>query len=99
MFLPTLLECFSASYAEAMVMEKPIITSDMGFAHCVCKDAAIYFNPVDAQDIANKLTKLIDDKNLQISLVQKGKAQLSQFGSSDDRATAILNLCKMLVKG
>lgn len=98
MFLPTLLECFSASYAEAMVMGKPIITSDMGFAHCVCKDAAIYFNPVDAQDIADKLAKLIDDKDLQASLIQKGKAQLSQFGSSDDRAAAILELCKMLVK-
>ena len=97
MFLPTLLECFSASYAEAMVMQKPIITSDMGFAHCVCKDAAIYFNPVDAQDIANKLTNLIDDKNLQASLIQKGKAQLSQFGSSDDRTRKILDLCKKLI--
>ncbi len=25
LFLPTLLECFSASYAEAMIMEKPIL--------------------------------------------------------------------------
>lgn len=33
MFFSTLLECFSASYAEAMIMKKPIITTDMGFAH------------------------------------------------------------------
>ena len=26
MFLPTLLECFSASYAEAMKMRRPILT-------------------------------------------------------------------------
>src|SRR5690606_1283167 len=41
-FLPTLLECFSATYAEAMKMEVPIITPDMGFAHTVCGNAALY---------------------------------------------------------
>ena len=98
MFLPTLLECFSASYAEAMVMRKPIITSDMGFAHCVCKDAAIYFNPVDAEEIAGKLINLVDDKELQQRLVAKGDEQKSQFGTSEDRAKGILDLCEMLTK-
>ena len=98
MFLPTLLECFSASYAEAMVMQKPIITSDMGFAHCVCKDAAVYVNPVDPSEIADKLIELVDDKSLQASLVEKGVAQLKQFGTSTDRADAILKLCKSLVR-
>lgn len=97
MFLPTLLECFSASYAEAMIMQKPIITSDMGFAHCVCKDAAVYFNPVDANDIADKLINLIDDKNLQVSLVEKGTEQLKQFGTSEDRAKGVLELCNTLI--
>lgn len=99
MFLPTLLECFSASYAEAMVMHKPIITSDMGFAHTVCKDAAIYFNPVDAEEITKKLTALVDDKTLQQTLVDKGTKLLPQFGTSEDRAKGILDLCEKLVKG
>ena len=98
MFLPTLLECFSASYAEAMVMRKPIITSDMGFAHTVCKDAAIYFNPVDAEEIADKLIHLVDDKELQQKLIAKGDKQKSQFGTSEDRAKGILDLCEMLTK-
>lgn len=98
MFLPTLLECFSASYAEAMVMHKPIITSDMGFAHCVCKDAAIYINPVDAEEIAEKLINLVDDKELQQKLVAKGEEQKAQFGTSEDRAKGILDLCEMLTK-
>ena len=99
MFLPTLLECFSASYAEAMIMHKPIITSDMGFAHCVCKDAAVYFNPVDANDIAEKLIDLIDNKDLQANLVEKGIEQLQQFGTSEDRTSGILKLCEQLIKG
>lgn len=98
MFLPTLLECFSASYAEAMVMHKPIITSDMGFAHTVCKDAAIYFNPVNAEEITEKLTTLVDDKVLQQTLVEKGIELLPQFGTSEDRARGILDLCNLLIK-
>lgn len=98
MFLPTLLECFSASFAEAMVMRKPIITSDMGFAHCVCKDAAVYFNPVNPMDIADKLLMLVDNKSLQATLVEKGVGQLKQFGTSSDRVDAILKLCKSLVR-
>lgn len=97
MFLPTLLECFSASYAEAMVMQKPIITSDMGFAHCVCKDAAVYFKPMDVDDITTKLVTLIDDKQKQDYLISKEKIQLNQFGTSDDRTRKILELCKELV--
>lgn len=97
MFLPTLLECFSASYAEAMIMQKPIITSDMGFAHCVCKDAAIYFNPVDADDIANKLIRLVDDEVMQTTLIEKGRQQQKQFGTSEDRVSKILELCDKLI--
>ncbi|MBO4620700.1 MAG: glycosyltransferase [Victivallales bacterium] len=98
MFLPTLLECFSASYAEAMVMRKPILTSDMGFAHCVCKDAAIYYNPVDANEIADKLIALANDQSLQESLVAKGTQLLTQFGTSLDRVQGILRLCENLAK-
>ena len=68
-----------------------------GFAHCVCKDAAVYFNPVDANDIADKLINLIDDKNLQVSLVEKGTEQLKQFGTSEDRAKGVLELCNTLI--
>lgn len=98
MFLPTLLECFSASYAEAMVMEKPIITSDLGFAHVVCGDAAVYFNPIDAKDIADKLVTLVEDKVMQKSLVEKGKDQLKQFGTSEDRAREVLSICNKMIK-
>ncbi len=97
MFLPTLLECFSASYAEAMIMGKPIITSDMGFAHVVCKDAAVYFNPVDSVDITNKLISLVTDNKLQEQIVKNGKEQLLQFGTSEDRAKEVLRLCKSLL--
>tara|TARA_B100001059_G_C17830149_1_gene584087 strand:- start:13 stop:1137 length:1125 start_codon:yes stop_codon:yes gene_type:complete len=97
MFLPTLLECFSASYAEAMKLQKPIITSDMGFAHTVCKDAALYVNPIDENDIASKIIELSTSQKLQENLVNKGVERLHIFGSSKDRAKRYLEICQFLV--
>ena len=98
MFLPTLLECFSASYAEAMKLRKPIITSDMGFAHTVCKDAALYVNPMDENDIASKIIELSTSQELQEDLMNKGVERLQKFGSSKDRAKRYIQICKSLVK-
>ncbi len=98
MFLPTLLECFSASYAEAMIMEKPILTSDLSFAHVICKDAAIYFDPDSPKDIAEKIITLVNDGTLRRDLIEKGKRQLSQFGTSADRTKAILKLLETISK-
>ena len=94
MFLPTLLECFSASYAEAMVMDKPILTSDLGFAHTVCGDAAIYFDPLDGVDIAQKIIQLDTDRDLVKQLIQRGRGKLSQLGTARSRAERFLSICR-----
>ena len=98
MFLPTLLECFSASYAEAMIMKKPILTSDLSFARVICKDAAMYFDPDSPHDIADKIVELVNNESLQQQLIEKGKQQLNQFGTSEDRTRAILNLLETIKK-
>ncbi|MGF1670524.1 MAG: glycosyltransferase, partial [Balneolaceae bacterium] len=97
LFMPTLLECFSASYAEAMAMEKPILTSDLGFARTVCEDAALYFNPVDAKDISEKIRDLVKNRPLQQQLAVNGKKRLSDFSDAEDRAIKYLEICKQLV--
>lgn len=97
MFLPSLLECFSASYAEAMQTKKPIVTSDMGFAHTVCKDAALYVNPIDANAIATKIITLYESKALQQDLVKKGEKRLDVFGAPSDRAKRYLEICETLL--
>ncbi len=99
MFLPTLLECFSASYAEAMVMQKPILTSDMGFAHTVCHNAALYFNPVDPADIADKIIRLYNSAELQQELINKGNETVKQFGSAQERAAKYLEIITQVVNG
>jgi len=95
MFLPTLLECFSASYAEAMAMNKPILTSDLGFAHTVCGDAAIYFDPLSADDIVNKILLLSNNSDIKVKLIKNGRKRMNQFGTAEDRAKEYLRICKL----
>jgi len=97
-FLPTLLEVFSAAYPEAMKMEKPILTSDYSFAHDVCQDAALYFDPLNPMDIAEKIKTLIDDTTLQHDLVEKGKKRVTEFETARSRAEKYVALCEKLVE-
>lgn len=97
LFLPSLLECFSASYPEAMAMDKPILTTDMGFARSICKDAALYFKPADPNNAVQKIQTLIDDEKLRNSLILAGKKQLQTFDTPKERAEKYLSICEGLI--
>ncbi|MFS1984180.1 glycosyltransferase [Vibrio breoganii] len=92
LFLPTLLETFSASYPEAMVMNVPILTSDLDFARDICKDSAIYFDPSDSYDIADKIYNLASDDSLRLNKIRKAKNLLSTMPNSSQRLQQILNI-------
>lgn len=96
MFLPTLAECFSASYAEAMVMKKPIITTDLGFARSICGDAALYFEPKNPQSAYLAIKRLLNNQDLCNRLVIKGLEQLKTFDTAPERAQKYLEICKSL---
>lgn len=98
LFLPTLLESFTASYPEAMKMKKPILTSDLSFAHSICGVAALYFDPLDPKDIANKIIRLSEDKKLQSKLIDKGVERLESFETAKSRAQKYIEICESIVK-
>ena len=95
MFLPTLAECFSASYPEAMVMEKPIITTDLGFAKSICSNAAYYYQAKNEKAAADMIEMLLLDSHLKIDLIERGHQRLEKFDSAEERANKYLDLCKM----
>lgn len=97
MFLPTLAECFSASYPEAMVMGKPIITTDLGFARSICGEVALYFKPKDPFAATDAIEKLLDNPQLQDNLIQIGKQQIKNFDNPQQRAKKYLNICQDIV--
>lgn len=98
LFLPTLLECFSANYPEAMFMRKPILTSNLSFATSVCGDAALYFNPLDEYDIIKKLRTVVTDLRCYETLAIKGTERLKIFLTSSERAKQYLSICSSISK-
>jgi glycosyltransferase involved in cell wall biosynthesis len=96
LFLPTLLECLSANYPESMKMERPIITSNLSFATEICKSAALYFDPLNPVDIAQKIIQVAHDENLRAQLVKEGNGKLQFFSTSSERAKEYLSICKQI---
>ncbi len=92
MFMPSLLECFSATYPEAMKMETPILTSDMPFARDVCQDAAIYFDPLSPESIGEAIYRLSTNKALMSELKLKGQNRLSHFNNSKTRTQKYIEI-------
>lgn len=94
LLMPSLLEIFSTSYLEAMYMQIPIISSDMSFARDICADSALFADPLNAADYADKILLLYTNKELYKNLVQKGAENLKRFGTSMDRTKKYLEILK-----
>lgn len=99
LFLPTVLESFSGTYLEAMQFDRPILTSDMDFARCVCGDAALYFDPHDEDSICHAILRLKEDAMLRRQLVEAGKARrAAQTLTWDEIARSVMRELELLVE-
>lgn len=96
LFAPTLLETFSAAYPEAMKMNIPILTSNYSFATSICENAALYFDPLNPEDIASKIDLLRDDLELRKRLIDNGKKQLLKYETAKSRAQKYIKLCEII---
>lgn len=92
LFLPTLAECFTANYPEAMILQKPILTSKLPFAEDICNEAALYFSPCDEFDIVEKILLLINDVKIQQDLVREGNKVIERFLTPSERAIKYLDV-------
>ena len=92
MVMPTLMECFTATYPEAMRMEVPIVTTDLVFAKGLCGDAACYYNAIDPYAAAEAIYKVATDKEYAAQLVANGKEQLKRYDNYEQRADKLINI-------
>jgi len=90
MFMPTLLECFTATYPEAMRMGIPIVTTDLDFARYLCGDAACYYSAVDSAAATEAIYKVATDKDFARQLVMNGKKQLNNYDDYNTRADKLI---------
>jgi glycosyltransferase involved in cell wall biosynthesis len=92
LLLPTLLESFSRTYLEAMHFGLPILTSDRDFARHICQDAALYFDPLDANSVAGSMVRMMEDGELRARLAQNGRRVISQNPTWDEIAAQFVSV-------
>lgn len=95
-FNPSLMECFSATYPEAMKMGKPIVTTDLAFSRGLCGDAACYYSPIDAESAADALYKVSTNRKYSQYLVEQGKYRLNSFDNYEQRTKKLINIINIL---
>ena len=98
MFMPTLMECFSATYPEAMRMGKPIVTTDLDFARGLCDNAACYYSAMDEAAAADAIYQVATDKKYATELVENGKKQLCSFDNYEQRAYKLIHILENIAK-
>ena len=77
--LPSLSEGFGLPGLEAMAHGCPLASSNATCLPEVYQDAALYFDPHDPNDIAEKVRAIIDQPDLAKDLVAKGRQVLSRY--------------------
>lgn len=76
---PSKYEGFGIPALEAMRNRCPVIASNQASLPEICGDAALYFNPDSAEEMAAQVNLLSSDLRLREEMIQKGEARSAQF--------------------
>lgn len=76
---PSLSEGFGLPVLEAMASGAPVITANTTSLPEVAGDAAILIDPLNLEEIAQAMNKVLADENLKEDLVKKGLVQAKKF--------------------
>jgi glycosyltransferase involved in cell wall biosynthesis len=87
---PSLCESFGHPMAEAMAHGLPIVASDMPVNREVCGDAAIYFDPLSAEHLAQQIRGLVGDPQLMAKLGATGRERAATLFTWDRHIQRIL---------
>lgn len=88
---PSTLEACPQTLIEAMACGVPIATSNVGPMPEICRDAAIYFDPFDKKDIAEKIRMLLVNRSLRNRL-RKASLERCHFFNWEKTATETLKV-------
>ncbi len=76
---PSLCEGFGLPLVEAMASECPLVISRSPALPEIASDAALYFHPEDAEEMASQIIKVLDDEDKRKILIEKGNRRVREF--------------------
>jgi glycosyltransferase involved in cell wall biosynthesis len=82
LIFPSIYEGFGFPPLEAMSCGCPVAVSSAASIPEICGDAAIYFDPYNVDDIAEKIYQLVTNTELSKSLIEKGTERIKIFSWS-----------------
>lgn len=90
---PSLCESFGFPMVEAMGLGLPVVAAGTNVNKEICGEAAVYYNPSDYNEAAEKIRLLINDKALRDKIVEKSVLQLANYHINWDLyATKIIDI-------
>lgn len=76
---PSLMEGFDLTVVEAMTAGLPVVVSDIPVHREICGQAALYFDPYDPADIAEKIKFIIKNEGERERLKKAGLEQVKKY--------------------
>lgn len=95
---PSLSESFGHPLVEAMASALPIVASDIPICREICAEAALYFNPFDPKDLADKIVLLRNDPGLQTELGERGRKRAETHFDWDGHVHRLLRTLEELAQ-
>lgn len=92
LIMPSLIETIGLPMLEALTLRVPIVAADRPYAHEVCGEAAMYFDPLSSQSLYNCLNKFADDQAAKQKLQERQTIQCTKYPSAEESAARWLKL-------
>jgi glycosyltransferase involved in cell wall biosynthesis len=76
---PSYAESFGHPMVEAMACGRPIVAADRNVHREVCGSAALYFSTFDPEQLAFRISQILDDQSLAHRLADQGRQRAQSF--------------------
>src|SRR5262249_48169224 len=86
---PSFYEGFGLPPLDAMAHGCPVLNAHTSSLPEVCGDAALYADPFNVDDLADKIRTMLRDDHLRRRLIEKGRERAENFSSANFRSRVL----------